>query len=192
MQSSWFDADTIILNDKISWSIFLPPEGDFDDIHFLGTKDWTGFNCGVFFLRITEWTPGMEQNAMAWVLAQKGCKEHAIYQPGGWYNGFHEGPDQRSEDGLGDLLVHFPGVGQKFNAMARYLDKLENPEPAKDLQVALSNMNLAEAEQLLKKPSLGGQVKEPVNEPKRLLLEDRRGVQREKHDTGNVGSRGSA
>ena len=67
--------------------------------------------------------------------------------------------------------------------MARYLDKLENPEPAKDLQVALSNMNLqddidgfwsqvrrarealgrAEAEQLLKEPSLGGQVKESVD-----------------------------
>ena len=79
---------------------------------------------------------------MAWVLAQKGYKEHATYQPGAWYNGFHEGPDQRSEDGPGDLLVHFPEVGQKFNAMARYLDKLETPELAKDLQVALSKMNL--------------------------------------------------
>lgn len=215
-QSSWFDADTIILNDNIPWSIFLPPQEDLNDIHFLGTKDWTSFNCGVFFLRITEWSvqflmaatglpllrpdvelanpvPNMEQNAMAWVLAQEGYKEHAIYQPRGWYNGFYQGMDQRSEIGPGDLLVHFPGVTQKFNAMARYLDKLEAPEMAKDFQIPLTNMTLqadingfwsrvrrardavgrAEAQQhLLKKPSLGDKIKKSVDELKRILLEE--------------------
>lgn len=84
----------------------------------------------------------MEQNAMAWVLAQEGYKENAIYQPEGRYNGFHEGADRRSEIGAGDLLVHFPGDDQKFHAVARYLDRLETPILIKDLQVPLSNMSL--------------------------------------------------
>lgn len=132
----------------------------------------------------------VEQNAMAWRLAQEGYKEHAIYQTSGWYNGFHK--DRISDRRLVLATCRFvsPGVGQKFNAMARYLNKLKTPELAKDLQVPLSNMTLrddidgfwsrvrrvreavgrAEAEQLLKKPSLGGQGKKSVDELKRLLL----------------------
>ena len=212
-QSSWFDADTIILNDNVPWSIFLPPQEDFNDIHFLGTNDWNGFNCGVFFLRITEWSVqfvmaatgfpllrpdielafNAEQHAMAWVLGKEGYKEHAIYQPRAWYNGFHEGQEQRTEIGPGDLLVHFAGSSNKFKGMASYLDKLEAPELAKDLQVPLSNMTLqadinsfwsrvrrareavgrAEAEQLfLNKSFLGNRIRKHKDELERILSEE--------------------
>lgn len=54
----------------------------------------------------------MEQNAMAWVLAQEEYEKHANFHPRGWYNGFHEGSDQRSEARPSALLAHFPGVVQ--------------------------------------------------------------------------------
>lgn len=122
----------------------------------------------------------MEQNAMAWVLAR-------------WHNGFHEGADRRSEIGAGDLSVHFPGVDQKFHAMARYLDRLETPGLVKDLQVPLSNMSLQDdidgflsrvrrarevvargkAEQLLvRNPFLSNQIRNPMGELNGVLLEE--------------------
>ena len=159
----WFDADTIILNDNIPWSIFLPPREDFSDIHFLGNKDWNGYNCGVFMMRINEWSvnfltqataipllrpdiplgvpyPNYEQDAMKWVLEQKGYKEHAVYQPRLWYNGFSNGAEGVLEVKTGDLLIHFPGVLQKFPQMGHWLDIVEN-EPEK-VKIPLANLTL--------------------------------------------------
>lgn len=159
----WFDADTIILNDNIPWSIFLPPWEDFSDIHFLGNKDWNGYNCGVFMMRINEWTvnfltqataipllrpdipigvpyPNFEQDAMKWVLEQKGYKEHTVYQPRLWYNGFSSGAEGVSEVKTGDLLIHFPGVMQKYSEMGHWLDVVEN-EPEK-VKIPLANLTL--------------------------------------------------
>ena len=159
----WFDADTIILNDNIPWSIFLPPREDFSDIHFLGNKDWNGYNCGVFMMRINEWTvnflttataipllrpdiplgvpyPNYEQDAMKWVLEQNGYKEHAVYQPRLWYNGFSNGPEGVLEVKTGDLLIHFPGTMQKYTVMGHWLDIVEN-EPEK-VKIPLANLTL--------------------------------------------------
>lgn len=161
----WFDADTIILNDNIPWSTFLPPREDFSDIHFLGNKDWNGYNCGVFMMRINEWTvnfltqataipllrpdipigvpyPNYEQDAMKWVLDQKGYKEHTVYQPRLWYNGFSSGAEGELEVKTGDLLIHFPGVLEKYSKMGHWLDILEN-EPEK-VKIPLANMTLHE------------------------------------------------
>ncbi len=159
----WFDADTIILNENIPWSIFLPPREDFNDIHFLGNKDWHSFNCGVFMMRINEWSvnfltqatalpllrpdiplgvpiPNMEQDAMRWVLDQEGYKEHAVYQPRLWYNAFSQGPDGEPETKLGDMLIHFPGVEHKYPLMGHWLDIVEN-EPEKT-NIPLTNLTL--------------------------------------------------
>lgn len=159
----WFDADTIILNENIPWSIFLPPREDFNDIHFLGTKDWYSFNCGVFMLRINEWAinflaqavalpllrpdipigvpiPNMEQDAMRWVLDQKGYKEHAVYQPRLWYNAFSHGQDKTPETKPGDMIIHFPGVEHKYPLMGHWLDIVET-EPEK-VNIPLANLTL--------------------------------------------------
>lgn len=159
----WFDADTIILNENIPWSIFLPPQKDFDGIHFLGNKDWNSFNSGVFMMRINQWSvnlltqatalpllrpdvhlesplPKKEQDAMRWVLDQEGYKEHAVYQPRLWYNAFSHGPDQKPETKPGDMVIHFPGVEHKDPLMGHWLDIVEN-EPEK-VNVPLSNLTL--------------------------------------------------
>ncbi|KAF6217639.1 hypothetical protein HO133_006741 [Letharia lupina] len=159
----WFDADTIILNENIPWSIFLPPREDFNDIHFLGNKDWHSFNCGLFMMRINEWSvnfliqatalpllrpdvplgvpiPNMEQDAMRWVLDQEGYKEHAVYQPRLWYNTFAQGPDKEPETKMGDMLIHFPGVEHKYPLMGHWLDIVEN-EPEK-VNIPLANLTL--------------------------------------------------
>ena len=159
----WFDADTIILNDNIPWSIFLPPREDFSDVHFLGNKDWNGYNCGVFMMRINEWTvnfltqataipllrpdipigvpyPNYEQDAMKWVLDQQGYREHTVYQPRLWYNGFSSGEGGVLEVKTGDLLIHFPGVASKYTEMGHWLDIVEN-EPEK-VKIPLANLTL--------------------------------------------------
>ena len=143
--------------------MFLPPREDFSDIHFLGNKDWNGYNCGVFMMRINEWSvnfltqaaaipllrpdiplgvpfPNYEQDAMKWVLEQKGYKEHTVYQPRLWYNGFSNGAEGELEVNTGDLLIHFPGVAQKFPEMGHWLDIVEN-EPEK-ARIPLANMTL--------------------------------------------------
>ena len=145
------------------WSIFLPPQKDFDRIHFLGNKDWNNFNSGVFMMRINQWSvnfltqatalpllrpdvhlgtplPKKEQDAMRWVLDQEGYKEHAVYQPRLWYNAFSHGPDQKPETKPGDMVIHFPGVEHKDPSIGHWLDIVEN-EPEK-VNVPLSNLTL--------------------------------------------------
>ena len=62
---SWVDADTIILNPNIQWESFLPPGEDFSDIHLIGAKDWNGWNCGVFFVRVNAWSVEMLRDVAA-------------------------------------------------------------------------------------------------------------------------------
>lgn len=160
---SWFDADTIILNPSIPWSLFLPPSDTFSDIHFLGNKDWFGFNCGVFFVRVNEWSinflteasalpllrpdiklgtraPNFEQDAMVWVLEQKKNKGNVIYQPRQWYNPFEVGEHNENEHQPGDLLIHFPGMEHKHAAMGKWLDLVDRTPD--DLSIPLTNLTL--------------------------------------------------
>ena len=86
--------------------------------------------------------PNYEQDAMKWVLEQKGYKEHTVYQPRLWNNGFSAGAEGELEVKTGDLLIHFPGVAQKFPEMGHWLDIVEN-EPEK-VRIPLANMTLHE------------------------------------------------
>ena len=84
--------------------------------------------------------PNMEQDAMRWVLDQKGYKEHAVYQPRLWYNAFSHGPDKKPETKPGDMVIHFPGVEHKYPLMGHWLDIVEN-EPEK-VNIPLANLTL--------------------------------------------------
>ncbi|KAL9101451.1 MAG: hypothetical protein Q9163_003282 [Psora crenata] len=144
----WFDADTVLLNNNVPWTIFLPPtEGMFRDIHILIAKDWNGFNAGVFLIRVCEWSvdvlsdaialprlrpeidlPLREQNALEWAFSQPQNLKHRIYQPKHWFNTYDEYyADQGEVVMKGCLLVHFPGMGDsRSDAMGHWLDKLDH------------------------------------------------------------------
>lgn len=53
---SWFDADTIVLNNNIPWVTFLPRENSFPDVHFIASRDWDDLDYGVFFVRVNQWS----------------------------------------------------------------------------------------------------------------------------------------
>ncbi|CAF9943193.1 MAG: hypothetical protein ALECFALPRED_010779 [Alectoria fallacina] len=143
----WFDADTIILNSAIPWTLFLPPS-DFDDIHLLATRDFNGFNAGMAIFRVHEWSVQMlsetlalrqlrpdahfehyDQGALWWVMKREGYAEHVIYQPHNWWNSFGLAREPYDTDAF---TLHFAGVdccGQpesKGTVMGRWLDIVEN------------------------------------------------------------------
>lgn len=143
----WFDADTIILNPAVPWTLFLPPS-DFNDIHLLATKDFNGFNAGMAIFRVHEWSVQMlsetlalrqlrpdahfehyDQGALWWVMEREGYAEHVIYQPHDWWNAFGLAREPYDTDAF---TLHFAGVdccGQpesKGTVMGRWLDIVEN------------------------------------------------------------------
>lgn len=146
----WYDADTMILNPNIQWEIFLPPAA-FPDIDFLATKNLDGFNAGLFFFRVDEWSVellsdayslrrlrpeieiggNIEQNAMKYLFGQESNKKHVLYQPQLWYNGFQGDPRAETEINEGDMLVHFAGINhaneeeRKFDLMTQWFAKIE-------------------------------------------------------------------
>lgn len=145
---SWFDADTIIINAAIPWTMFLPQDDFFSDIHFIASRDWYELNYGVSFLRVNEWsidfltqvatfpqsTPDVKTSedvdidAMWSVLDQPENRDHVIYQPRSWYNGFDLGDRGRSEIYEGDMLVHLKGVDgeqRKEAAVQWWLSKIK-------------------------------------------------------------------
>ncbi len=144
---SWIDGDTIILNPNIRWEHFLPPSDPlFSDIHFIGSQDWYGLNCGVFFMRVSEWSVYMltdvsalprlhpqielygqpDQNAMKHVFRWEGRPDNVIYEPRVWFNGYHSGKYNETEPRDGDLLVHFAGYyGNRTVAMGNWFDRVE-------------------------------------------------------------------
>ncbi|CAD6569854.1 MAG: hypothetical protein ASARMPRED_003289 [Alectoria sarmentosa] len=163
----FFDSDTILLNPNIPWTLFLPPS-DFPSIHFLGGRDWgdgnrdwgdgRGFNAGVFFVRVNEWSVKMltevaalpdlrtdlelgfnaEQTAFKWVFKRVGYREHVLYQPVEWFNGFADSEGKLSPVQDGDMLVHFAGLKhQKHEAVPKWLDRLERAP--QELQIPLEN-----------------------------------------------------
>lgn len=157
----WFDADTIVLNPGVPWTLFLPPPG-FDDIHFLGTRDQNGFNAGMFLIRVHEWSVNMlaevvalrtlqpdvkldfyDQSALAWVNNRTGYQEHFLFQPHNWWNAFGLQGDPHPID---FFTLHFAGVDccgagdPKGTVMSRWLDKLDiNPN---EYYRPLENMTL--------------------------------------------------
>ena len=143
----WFDADTIIMNPNVPWATFLPPVDSFSDIHIIGTKDWNRFNPGVFLLRVNGWSVktlsqvyalqnirtdisfgnNADQDAMIWIIDRPGYREHMLYQPIEWFQGYQDSQGHFRSVQPGDLLVHFPGLKDKrFEYMDQYMDKLRS------------------------------------------------------------------
>ena len=146
--NSWFDVDTIILNPKVPWTVFLPPTR-FPNIHFIASKNWDGFNSGVFFLRVHEWSVKMladaqalpslrpeiaikwaDQGAMYESFSRPQFRDAVVFQPMHWYNEFQLQQNMvkdRPNVHPGDMLIHFAGLMQdKRELMGPWLDKVEN------------------------------------------------------------------
>lgn len=130
--------DIILLNPQIPVEIFLPPN-DFSNIHFLGTQAQNDFDCGVFFLRIHDWSVKMLMEvlnapnaheevqraehkvgkAFDMILRSDRFRNHVLYQPRKWYNAYQLDTTTTSEGMKGNLLVHFHSLGgDKWSAMA--------------------------------------------------------------------------
>lgn len=158
---SWFDADTIILNNNIPWLMFLPRQDSFSDIHFVACRDWTYLNYGVFFVRVNEWSinfltqvatfpqsrpdiktsEDVDTDAMLWVLDQAENKDHVVYQPRSWYNGYDLGDRGKSEIHEGDMQVHLVGVDserRKEAAVHWWLSQLEKSPPKMNVPLEAS------------------------------------------------------
>lgn len=140
------------MNPEISWSIFLPPP-DFNDKHILATQDNNGFNAGMMFLRVHEWTismlaeavalprlkpdielPFFDQSAIAYVCNREGYQEHFLYQPRKWWNRYHHDADG---DEVGEMVIHFAGVSSvlkgsttKIEFMTKFLERVERTPEA--------------------------------------------------------------
>ena len=136
------------MNPKVPWTIFLPPTS-FPNVHLVGSKNWDGFNSGVFFLRVHEWSVKMladaqalpslrpeinikwaDQGAMVESFSRPQFREGVVFQPMHWYNEFQLQESQvKNRPNLhpGDMLIHFAGLMKdKRKYMGPWLDKVEN------------------------------------------------------------------
>lgn len=157
----WFDADTIILNTAVPWTLFLPPS-EFDEIRLLATRDFNGFNAGMAMFRVHEWSVQLlsetlalrqlrpdahfehyDQGALAWVMEREGYEEHVIYQPHDWWNSFGLAREPYDTDAF---TLHFAGVdccGQpeaKGTVMGRWLDIVENRPQEYAVELETTNL----------------------------------------------------
>ncbi|RMD41363.1 hypothetical protein DV735_g3765, partial [Chaetothyriales sp. CBS 134920] len=151
----WVDADSAIVNPLLPVEIFLPPEG-FHEIHFLGNKDQNGLNTGIFFLRVHAWSVKMltktlgypifkdvdlgfsaDQTAMAMIFNETENRRHVLYQPRSWYNTYQF--EHGYEGSPGHLLVHFPGLEERWSSMGDWLQVLNNATSAAKWEVPYSD-----------------------------------------------------
>ena len=149
---SWFDADTIILNPQVPWTVFLPPAQFDSKIHLVAARNWDGFNSGVFFLRVHEWSVKMladaqalpslrpeiplrwaDQSALLESFSRPQFRDAVLFQPMRWYNAFQlqqrRGIMVKDRPNVhpGDLLIHFAGLMKdKRRLMGPWLDRVEN------------------------------------------------------------------
>ena len=153
--SRWFDADSMIINPEIPLEIFLPP-ANFNDVHLLAGKDHNGLNTGIFFMRVHRWSIDFlvrvlglpvfkpeidlgysaDQTAMAMVLNEPQFRGHLVYQPRTWYNAYMT--DDGFEGEPGALMVHFPGLDDRFSKMNRWWQVLTDETEAARWRVPLS------------------------------------------------------
>lgn len=135
----WHDADLVLVNHNVPLELFLPPVGR-QDVHFLIANDLSGFNSGVYFLRVNEWAVQFmasslsypiynpsrnlmysDQSAQDLMLRQERWHKHTVHVPQRWFNAYHHfgrnmdiPPEWEWTNGYvepGDLLVHLPGTG---------------------------------------------------------------------------------
>lgn len=149
--SRWVDADSIVINQALPASIFLPPS-DIKDVFALVTADHNGLNAGIFFLRVHPssvdfltqvlayplYNPNEdlgwfgEQAAMANVIkkieAEKKAEGRAsgiAFVPREWFNTYQF--EHGFEGKRGDFLVHFAGLGEtRLMHMSNWLQTLES------------------------------------------------------------------
>lgn len=141
------DADSAVVNPALPLSIFLPPENR-SEIHLLASKDQAGFNAGMFFIKVHEWSlkilaqamtyewhkpdidlSFLEQTSLYYEFNNTANREHVLYQPRPWFNTYEWHHAYEGEKG--DMLVHFPGLeDDRWNHMRTWLDILEGPGQA--------------------------------------------------------------
>lgn len=149
------DADTVVMNPKISLDNFLPPE-EYNHIHLLMTNDGHGLNNGVFFIKVHPWSvelistviaypiyrPDVEleyrdQSALDNILKEKHFNKNYLLLPQRWINAYQYdfGDDNKRpwQINPGDLLVHFPGVPEGDKRMRLYADRAERHLPEWEL-----------------------------------------------------------
>lgn len=67
-----------------------------------------------------------EQTSFKWVFKQVGYREHVLYQPIEWFNGFEQSFGHLPLVQDGDMLIHFSGMKYlKFAAVQKWLDRLK-------------------------------------------------------------------
>ncbi|OAL17334.1 hypothetical protein AYO22_11776 [Fonsecaea multimorphosa] len=120
----WFDADSLILNPSAGLETFLPPE-NMSQIQFICTKDLNGLNSGVFLFRVsllTAYYMAKIMAAMELVFNETEYRDHVVFVPKRWINGY------AGDVQTGDLLVHFPGVGDRPTAIEEWLATIEKED----------------------------------------------------------------
>lgn len=152
-RSRWFDADSAVVNPAVPLTVFLPPV-EHSDIHLLGSKDQSGFNAGMFFIKVHKWSLELLANAMTYEhhrpdvdlsfleqtslyleLNRTENRKHVLYQPRPWFNTYEYHHAYEGEKG--DVFVHFPGLEEdRWKHMGDWLDILGGPEH-KDWEVDL-------------------------------------------------------
>ena len=161
MHTSWYDADTVIINPQIPLEAFVPP-AEFDDIHLLYAKDWNGLNAGVFFIRVNWWAAEImsavlayrvyrpeeqltfhEQTALARALEEDRFKLNATEYPQRWFNAYDAGFLNESIDPhqvrRGDMLVHFAGLGEKQKRANYWSEIAERHMPEWELNITYTS-----------------------------------------------------
>ncbi|KAL4931663.1 cytochrome P450 [Aspergillus undulatus] len=150
----WVDADSVIINPAIPLEIFLPPS-NVENVHLVATKDHKGLNTGIFFLRVHQWTVNMlvealaypvykpdidlgmqvDQTAMERILNQTTYKANVTCLPRTWINTYEW--THAYEGTKGNLLVHFPGLGeQRWEHMEKWLDTVERTPEEWEVRVS--------------------------------------------------------
>lgn len=138
----WVDADSAVVNPALPLSIFLPPEA-LPEIHLLASKDQSGFNAGMFFIKINDWSirtltramtydwhkpdidlSFLEQTSLYHEMNHTANRPHVLYQPRKWYNTYEFHHAYEGEKGY--MLVHFPGLeDDRWAHMSKWLNILE-------------------------------------------------------------------
>ena len=128
---SYFDADSIIMNQEIPLEIFEPPS-DYGHINWLAGKDFNGLNAGVFILRVNQWSLNLLNRVMTYkhyhpdeeytfqeqtILARLTENDsefsgESIYVPKAWINAYFYSLHE-AKPGL--LLSHFPHPDYKWH-----------------------------------------------------------------------------
>lgn len=143
----WTDADTVVMNPKISLDVFLPPP-EWAHVNLLTTEDGHGLNNGVFFIKVDPWSVELlaaviafpsyrpevtlqyrDQSALAEILKMENFKLNYLLLPQRWFNAYQAelSDDSRRpwQINRGDLLVHFAGVPSRDERIRAFLDRAE-------------------------------------------------------------------